>query len=345
MSKYKFIDLSQVINIDGWETDSTDPGGSRSKKTVFEKDSKNLYIFKEPKVGREAQIWSELIASYIAGDLLGWSVQQSKIAISNGKAGNLLEYIYNKKLDGFMHGEAFCKAIDRTYDVKAGRRHTWQLIKKIGKKDMIRQSLHKDYFQFWARAIAFDTLISNTDRHAQNWSVIIKDLLIAFQKPGKIDPSKLVMKMAPLYDNAASMGCEHNAKGLEKWFDKDKIKPEKIKNYIENGRHHLSNRETWHYFKDIYQAIFKVSLQNKQNRFPFEALCQRVLTEYPQTRTEFESIATLDLSRLDPILNDIMAMTGLPKEARLSKKQAEVIMALLQAGQDRVKNSLEKTKK
>ena len=345
MSKYKFIDLSQVINIDGWEIDSTDPGGSRSKKTVFEKGTKRLYVFKEPKKRQQAQIWSELIASYIAGDLLGWPVQQSKIAISNGKAGNLLEYIYNKKSDGFMHGEAFCKTIDRTYDVKAGRRHTWQLIKKIGKKYMIRQSLHEDYFQFWARAIAFDTLISNTDRHAQNWSVIIKDLLIAFKKPGKIDPSKLVMKMAPLYDNAASMGCEYDAKGLEKWFDNDQIKPAKVKNYIENGRHHLSNREKWHYFKDIYQAIFKVSPKNKQNRFPFEALCQRVLSEQPQTRAEFEAIAALDLSRLDPILNDIMAMKNLPAEAMLSKKQAKVIMAILQAGQNRVKHSLEKIKK
>ncbi len=319
MSKYKSIDLSQVINIDGWEIDSTDPGGSRSKKTVFEKDSEKLYIFKEPKVGREAQIWSELIASYIAGDLLGWDVQHSTIAINNGRIGNLLGYIYNKP-NIFSHGEEFCTEIDPQYDTKVGKRHTWDLINKIiADSYMSEIGLQRDnYFHFWARAITFDTLISNTDRHAQNWAVILK--------PDAIDDSNITASsMSSLYDNATSMGCDYDAKGLAKWFQNGKMNPDKLTKHIKKGCHHLRDSDG--------------------KRFPFETLCQRVLSEQPQTRAEFEAIATLDLSRLDPILNDIMAMKDLPAEATLSTQQAEVIVVLLQAGQNRVKNSLEMIKK
>ncbi len=326
MSKYKFIDLSQVINIDGWEIDSTDPGGSRSKKTVFEKDSEKLYIFKEPKEGREAQIWSELIASYIAGDLLGWDVQHSTIAINNGRIGNLLGYIYDKELCVFKHGEFFCTAIDQDYDVKVGKRHTWDLINKIADGYMSAiDKWRENYFHFWARAIALDTLISNTDRHAQNWAIIIKDSSLVPGGTDKINETYVTLAMSPLYDSATSMGCDYDAKGLAKWFQNGKMNPDKLTKHIKKGCHHLRDSDG--------------------KRFPFEILCQRILSEQPQTRAMFESVATLDLSRLNPILKEIMAMKDLPAEAMLSEQQAEVIIALLQAGQNRVKNSLEMIKK
>ncbi|MGU9962848.1 MAG: HipA domain-containing protein [Candidatus Halichondribacter symbioticus] len=349
MSKYKFIDLSQVINIDGWEIDSTDPGGSRSKKTVYKQGTKKLYIFKEPKKGQEAQIWSELIASYIAGDLLGWDVQHSTIAktkdtlTGRDRVGNLLGYIYGKS-DIFRHGEVFCSLMDSNYDVKVGERHTWHLINRIcemldftEKRLTNNKFIREDYIRFWGRAIAFDTLISNTDRHAQNWSIIVKNrspvvkdrpfikgLLTMLQKSDTEKKSDITLEMSPLYDNATSMGCDYDAKGLTKWFQNGKMNPDKLAKHIKKGCHHLRDENG--------------------KRFPFETLCQRVLSEQPQTRAEFESVATLDLSKLNPILNDIMAMKDLPAEAMLSPQQAEVIMALLQAGQNRVKNSLKNAK-
>ena len=321
MSKYKSIDLSQVINIDDWEIEDTPAVGSRIKKNIYNQDTGNLYVFKEPKERQQAQIWSELIASYIAGDLLGWPVQHSTIAISNGKIGNLLGYIYGKS-DAFMHGEFFCTAIDPQYDTRLGKRHTWDLINKIAQKYMYIDKWCENYFHFWAQAVAFDTLISNTDRHAQNWAIILK--------PDAIDVSNIaslsnVLSMSPLYDNATSMGCNLESKGLAKWFQNGKINPDKLAKHVKKGCHHLSD--------------------SVGERFPFETLCQRVLSEQPQTRAIFESVATLDLSRLDPILKEIMAMKDLPAEAMLSEQQAEVIMALLQAGQNRVKNSLEMIKK
>ncbi len=321
MSKYKSIDLSQVINIDGWEIEDTPAVGSRIKKNIYNQDTGNLYVFKEPKERQQAQIWSELIASYIAGDLLGWPVQHSTIAISNGRIGNLLGYIYGKSV-AFRHGEFFCTAVDPQYDTRLGKRHTWDLINKIAQKYMYIDKWRENYFHFWARAIAFDTLISNTDRHAQNWAVILKRDVI--------DVSNIValanaLSMSPLYDNATSMGCDYDAKGLAKWFQNGKMNPDKLAKHIKKGCHHLRDSDG--------------------KRFPFETLCQRVLSEQPQTRAMFESVATLDLSRLNPILEEIMAMKDLPAKAMLSTQQAEVIMALLQAGQNRVKNSLEMIKK
>ena len=72
MTQYKHIDISSVVQIEGWDDLEDVLAGSRVKTTVSNPkkaapENNNLYIFKHPKPQREAQIWSELIASYIPG--------------------------------------------------------------------------------------------------------------------------------------------------------------------------------------------------------------------------------------------------------------------------------------
>lgn len=70
-----YIDVSRVVDVADWDRAEEVPTGSREKVTVIEPETGRHHIHKFPKVHREHQLWSELLASYIAGDLLGWEVQ------------------------------------------------------------------------------------------------------------------------------------------------------------------------------------------------------------------------------------------------------------------------------
>lgn len=318
MVKRNHIDISSVRKIADWPSLDEPLAGSRVKTTVAEPATENLYIFKQPKEGREAQIWSELIASYISGDLLGWPVQHAQIAMRGEQVGNLLKYFYDpfSKANAvlFVPGEQLCKHVDPEYDPRQGKRHTWRLIRQIhdrfigyGEDGKYMAHSSKDFNLFWVRTIAFDTLISNTDRHAENWA-------LKFDQAGGL--------MAPFYDNATSLGCEFDEKSLcRKWFDnKGKINASKVKSYASSGCHHL---------------------RNDTERFKFEELAKKVLNEFPDMRSEYEAVASLDLRHVERLLTDIMYMTGIPEVAQMTSRRQAQIMALLQEGQSRVKRCLE----
>ncbi|NRB16084.1 MAG: hypothetical protein HRU33_00540 [Rhodobacteraceae bacterium] len=323
MTSYNSIDLSEVVNISDWYFLDEGLAGSRAKQTAVNPETDTLFVFKEPKERREAQIWSELLASYICGDLLGWPVQHSRIAMRDGRIGNLLEYIFDPKKQSFLPGELLCKHYDSEFDPEVGTRHTWQLITQIhdeflGSK---RQEgpLHmasKEYKLYWGRTIAFDTLISNTDRHAENW---------AFST--SIDETDIVSTpydfMAPFFDNASSMGCEVEEIGLEKWFNsKGEIQNSKVEKYARRGCHHI---------------------RNGARRYGFTELAQIVLEENPTIRGEFEAIASLDMTLLEAVFADILGLVGIPPEAHMSHQRKDQIASLLRIGQSRVIRCLEES--
>ncbi|MGR3662338.1 MAG: hypothetical protein ACU0CA_14330 [Paracoccaceae bacterium] len=315
MGKYKSIDISSVLEIDDWYVIEEELGGSRVKQTVADPKTGQMFVFKEPKPRREAQIWSELLASFIAGDMLDWPVQHAQIAMRNGDLGNLLKYIFDPATDRLIMGEQFCKHIDPDYDEVQGTRHTWELIKRINseflgidKDGNIHIPVSAAYFKFWARAIAFDTLISNTDRHAENWAV-------------SLGPNCDLI--SPLYDNASSMGCEVEDVGLEKWFSGDDIKDAKIAGYVRRGCHHL---------------------RNGSKRFRFEELATQFLKEFPHLHLEFEEIANLSLLPVQEILDDISSLEGVPPVAQMNQRRRVQITRLLQEGQLRVIRALEQTR-
>lgn len=319
MTKYNFVDVSSVLRIDDWSDLDDALAGSRAKQSYIHPETSQFYIFKEPNERREALIWSELIASFIAGDLLDWEVQHTQIGIKGDKIGNLLRYIFEPEQEVLISGDRLCAGHDPEYDLKEGTRHTWQLIQDIHdsyrddvfESEGTKRAWTSDYYRYWSRAIAFDTLISNSDRHAENWSLHL---------PSSPTTSWSNSLMSPLYDNGSSMGCEVDAVGLDRWFDdKGKIIQSKLDQYCRKGRHHLRKGE---------------------ERFAFQELCTLSLQESVIFRSEYEAIADLDLSRLEGFFDDIIAMTGVPENAQMTSKRQEQITQLLRVGQDRVKRSL-----
>lgn len=325
MSKYNSIDLSEIVNLgDEWSGQDEPLAGSRVKQTIVHESGQH-YIFKRPKPDREAQIWSELIASFIAGDLLGWPVQHAQIACHEGKIGNLLKYVFNPANQTLIPGEQLCKHLDSDFDPEVGNRHTWSLVQSIcddflGIDSETGDRLHhasREYYRYWARTIAFDTLISNTDRHAENWSFL-------YHESNAEEDILNTPLMAPFYDNASSMGCEVDAVGLKRWFHPSgNINLASVEKYTRRGRHHL---------------------RREGKRFPFSELATLVIRENPVHRSEYEAIAALDLGKLEPIFDEIMSMDGIPDNAKMCRRRRAQVTQLLHAGQARIRSALEDTK-
>ena len=96
------VTISVIPDVGSWDRSEERPTGSREKVTVIDPDRGTYHIFKFPKLGREHQIWSELPASYIAGDLLGWEIQHAGLDIENERCGNLLEYVFERDQKGHV---------------------------------------------------------------------------------------------------------------------------------------------------------------------------------------------------------------------------------------------------
>ena len=311
VENFTHISLEVEGDLDSWEDVVEPKRGSRPKLILKRRTDDAYFVFKRPKSQREHQIWSELLGSFIAGDLLGWEVQHAALGIRHGSPGNLLRYIYKAgSEEQFIEGWELCKEIDPEFDVDKGQHHTLPLILRVydevitPKYDISRT----DFMEFWSRAFALDTLISNTDRHAENWAII---------------KSPSGARMAAFYDNGSSMGCGLDTVGLDRCFSEDgQIKPTWITRFRDSGRHHV-----------------RLDQPAKHGAF-FKPLCHKLLDEYPEGRSAFEHAAGIDLEAVRVLTHDIIRRIKLPEGHALTERRAAHIQSVLQIGMERIRNIL-----
>jgi len=335
METYKFISFDPLIDVSGWIVADNRDSGTRFKRVLINPESGRYHLFKSPKQMREHQIWSELIASFIAGDLLGWDVHVARIAIWKGVIGNLLEYFYDaasvripqspeggmsKFPDGQLHleqvvqpewlieGLNLCLDVDPDYDQKKGERHTLRLVLDIASHlDRNEPGLSREKFlDFWARTTAFDTLISNTDRHAENWAII---------------RASTGSRMAPLYDNGSSLGCSIEKKGLLNAFDADgEVMPSHLSAQQRKGHHHM-----------------RLDTPEKKGA-KFEELCKRLLDVHPEGAHWFNAAANVNVDSVGDLLTATQEAANLPEPYSLNDKRRQHICAMLEMGKERLRN-------
>lgn len=302
----------EIVDVSNWDVHTDPLRGSRVKNTIIEPVVGQLYVFKETRQGREAQVWSELIASYIAGDLLGWPVQHVSIARKAGTHGNLMRYVFDSPDEEFVEGWRYCRARDEAYDLDQGQRHTLPLLMSLIDDPVVLTVPRHDYLTYWARVFAFDALISNSDRHAENWAVI--------SKGG-------VQRMSPLYDNATSLGCQLDPVGLNKWFEPNGgvMRQAKLDAYMTGGRHHV-----------------RLGLPPKP-RASFEDLGVAFLQLHPEQSEAFQQAGSLNLGDVGAFLEQIRQIEGLPEAYQLSVQRQKQVAAILKSGTERIKNILERS--
>lgn len=302
----------ETVDVGGWHRLEEDSIGASSKITLVEPSTNRAHIFKQPREGKEHMIWSELLSSFIAGDLLGWEVQRAGLATWNARHGNLLAYFYDPEWKGgseeLFEGVEICTFLDPNYDLKLGKRHTLLLLKDacdlLGRLGLSPTA----FWDFWARVFAFDSLISNPDRHAGNWAVIMG--------PGRI-------RMAPLYDNGSSLGCRVEARRLENVVNsKGVVQLSHLESLRRKGRHHV-----------------RIGGESRHG-----SLCEEVnaafLDMYPSGRKWFEAAAEVDLDQVREQMETISRETDLDEPYRLTERRRCHICAMLKLGRERVTHAL-----
>lgn len=315
LDQYSQIDISSVIDVGEWDRTEEVPTGSREKTTVIEPETGRHSIHKFPKEHREHQLWSELLASYIAGDLLGWEVQHTSIAIRGDRPGNLLRYVYEPgsktaAQETFTEGWQYCTQVDPDFDVDKGTRHTLPLILRVCDELLVphKKLDRRDFMDFWARALALDTLISNTDRHAENWAIV--------EGPNG-------SRMAALYDNGSSLGCGIDQVGLDRAFDSEgRLKDEHLEKQRQNGFHHL-----------------RLDAPAKRGG-KFEDVSIAYLQHYSDGRHWFEAAEAVDIDAVCRLMDSVSASMALPEPHSLSERRRQHIYAMLQMGVERIRNVL-----
>jgi len=226
------------VFIESWPYDEDfpyHPIGSQPKQTLIcpleETDKRVIpgqaYIFKTAK--REWQIyqlWSELIAARF-GQALGLDVPTSHVALNRntGALGVLMEsFLRGPGISDsrrLVHGKDILARVLR--DKKTGRPHSLNLnlwiCRLMGAAKLTGTSAWSAV-DWWAKTIAFDALIGNSDRHPENWGFLI-------------DPTT-GFTMAPVFDNGTSLGYEHSESKIGRWGPID------IERYVSKGTHHCS---------------------------------------------------------------------------------------------------------
>lgn len=178
----------------------------------------HTYLFKVAQGWQAGQMWSEALA-YQIGRHAGISVPPCFIAFDPAvnEWGALIEFfvgypnepIPSRLIHGadLLQGRGFTEGADRPHNMQTNI-------------DVCAGLGVEGSESWWMRMVAFDTLIGNTDRHTQNWGVLLDD--------------QNLVRMAPIFDNGTSFGYMQPETRLPLFQGK------KLDEFISKGTHHMS---------------------------------------------------------------------------------------------------------
>lgn len=176
------------------------------------------YLFKEPAGWRSKQIWSEVIAYELSRDLLV-SVPPAFLALGpdNGSPGVLIEFMYDHP------GDEPSRYVDAIELLQGARIKTNEKRGSLLDNISLSRSLAcPKAKEWWARTIAFDAIIGNTDRHSRNWGTLIA-----------LRPDAPQYRLAPTFDNGTSLGY-----GIAEADLQFRAQPNEIAKLVAGGHHH-----------------------------------------------------------------------------------------------------------
>ena len=222
----------EIIAVDRWQPDEDFPifpTGQKPKRALMCPSpaphrfllAGHRYLFKEPDGYTAQQIWSEVIAYKLSRHLpvevppafLGFDARA-------GSAGVLVEFFLGH---GSRRDLDFVPASDRFQ-----ARHMTFSTRQGSLKDNIslsRQHNVPNPWEWWARTVAFDALIGNTDRHSQNWGFLVRR---PYGAPAAYE-------LAPVFDNGSSMNFVVRDQEIV-----GKMRPADFDRLITRGMHHYA---------------------------------------------------------------------------------------------------------
>lgn len=228
------------------------------------------YLFKLSRDVFPEQFWCEIIA-YLVGIKMGVEVPAAFPASSVNdegivEYGALMEWFYDENQQAFTHASDFFFALNNDFDKDSGKHHNLTDLARICRRFSINGRLDKTklgWGEWLANMLLFDAFIGNTDRHQENWGFVFT---------GQADGSahKLLIHLAPLFDNGTSLGCEMKMEKVACWNHT------RFEKYINSGCHHLRHQRSETRVRVGHLESIQILIGNEnvkkilQNRFSFD---------------------------------------------------------------------------
>jgi hypothetical protein len=186
----------------------------------------------------------------------------------------------------FIHGSDVAQAV--ITDKKKGRPHSIRYnVRACRAYGLTTPEI------WWGSVLAFDALIGNTDRHPDNWGLLVRLEVDA-------DPQHA---MAPAFDNGTSLAYELAEDRLpdpkdQTWFDR----------YVGRGTHHAG----W-------------TLRNNEPSGHFD-MCTTFIKAFNAAGAGMRNVILCNESHTSAVLN---ACTGISAPLALSERRADFLRVLL----------------
>ncbi len=260
-----------------------------------------LWLFKQarPNTGEH---WAEKIASEIALQL-GLPTHDVRIARFDGKMGCACR-TFLKKNEILVHGNELLAGAIKGYDKEKQRgqsdHHFKNIVNTVEKwfpEGKFRKAMSLRIVGYFL----FDALVGNTDRHHENWGMLLKPVVIP---KGEKDPGEFMrfrVTLAPTFDHGSSLGREL----LDDRANQLLADPKGIQRYIRKATGGIFENE-----------------QARKGLSPI-ALAEMLAAEYPDlVKPWIKRIAALPDDFAEPLLK------GIPASC-MSQPSREFVLAFL----------------
>ncbi|MBL7836231.1 MAG: hypothetical protein JNM67_01830 [Bacteroidetes bacterium] len=172
--------IPTYTDISDWEKiEYTSTGGTRSKKIVIQPSNQKEFFFKGSKVIQETgeirypnEFWSEIISSKI-GQYLGFNMLDYNIGYMDSDyqkigclSASMVEHSQNKLTEGVSYLTGFDSSYRPTL-AEHKKHYTFQFI-----CNALDYFSLKKHIESIIEIIVFDAIVSNSDRHQENWGII-----------------------------------------------------------------------------------------------------------------------------------------------------------------------------
>lgn len=315
----------QPIDVAYWRQDeefAPFPEGARDKTLIYCPipspyaflKTTHRYLFKLSASRYPEQFWAEIIA-YRLGIQMDIEVPPTFVSYDSIKkqSGALIEWFlrptnFPYHNEYYIPGGDFCQVFIPKFDRKKGKEHNFETVSKIFDELQSGPHFNEDWKEYWAKTFLFDALIGNTDRHQDNWGIIV-------QHDFKPNP-EIETRISPVFDNGTSMGHEISSSKFEYYCDSNNLMK-----YISNGLHHMK----WNIDGPKIGHLEKL---------------QKLIEHYPKTRQVIlHCLKKVNYETFKSILDDLVAFK-IP--TRLSTERAAFMLRLLQFRHQRLLVELER---
>lgn len=215
----------QVLDVDPESLIGDEQLGTKPK-AWFSRNGEE-WLFKEARAGT-GEDWAEKIAAEVASRA-GIAASTIELATCRGRRGSASQSFVNRQTEILFHGNELLAGQITGYERDKRQRqsdHTLEnIVGAINKLFSDQEDIRAGVLTTLASYMVLDALIGNTDRHHENWGLVLT-------YEGEGDARTLTqLSVAPSFDHASSLGRELSDEHRQGF-----LRTAQLEKYVRHGR-------------------------------------------------------------------------------------------------------------